>query len=45
MKNPLKKTLIKDIQVFIGFTNFYWRFIQGFNRIATSLTSLLKTIR
>ena len=30
-------------QVFIGFANFYQRFIQGFNRIATSLTAMLKT--
>ena len=36
--------LIKDIQVFIGFANFYWRFIQGFSRIAAPLTSILKTI-
>ena len=27
----------------IGFANFYWRFIQGFSRIAASLTSILKT--
>ena len=37
--------LIKDIQVFIGFANFYQRFIQGFNRIAKLLTSILKTTR
>ena len=30
-------------QVFIGFANFYRRFIQGFSRIATSLTAMLKT--
>ena len=30
-------------QVFIGFANFYRRFIQGFSRIATSLTAILKT--
>ena len=30
-------------QVFIGFANFYQRFIQFFNRIATSLTTMLKT--
>ena len=29
--------------MFIGFTNFYRHFIQGFSRIAASLTSLLKT--
>ena len=30
--------------MFISFTNFYWRFIQGFSRIAAPLTFLLKTI-
>ena len=34
---------VRDIQVFIGFANFYRRFIQGFSRIAAPLTSLLKT--
>ena len=35
--------LIRDIQVFIGFANFYRRFIQGFSKIAAPLTSMLKT--
>lgn len=34
---------VRDIQVFIGFTNSYRRFIQGFNKIAAPLTSMLKT--
>ena len=34
---------VRDIQVFIGFANFYRRFIRGFSRIAASLTSMLKT--
>ena len=34
---------VRDIQVFLGFANFYWRFIQGFSRIAALLTSMLKT--
>ena len=34
---------VQDIQVFLGFANFYQRFIQGFNRIAALLTSMLKT--
>ena len=34
---------IRDIQVFIGFANFYWRFIQGLSKIAAPLTSILKT--
>ena len=29
--------------VFIGFANFYRRFIQGFSRIATSFIAMLKT--
>lgn len=33
---------IKDVQRFIGFANFYRRFIQGFSTIATPLTALLK---
>ena len=31
--------------MFIGFANFYWRFIQGFSRIAALLTFLLKTTK
>ena len=34
---------IRDIQVLLGFANFYWQFMQGFSRIAASLTSMLKT--
>ena len=34
---------VRDIQVFIGFANFYRRFIRGFSRIAAPLTSMLKT--
>ncbi len=33
---------VRDIQVFLGFANFYRRFIQGFNRLAAPLTSMLK---
>ena len=33
---------IQDIQVFLGFANFYWQFIQGFSKIVTLLTSVLK---
>ena len=32
-----------NIQVFLGFANFYRQFIQGFSRIAALLTSILKT--
>jgi Reverse transcriptase (RNA-dependent DNA polymerase) len=31
-----------DIQVFLGFANFYRRFIKGFSRIVTPITALLK---
>ena len=34
---------VQDIQVFLGFANFYRRFIKGFSRIAAPLTSILKT--
>ena len=36
---------VRDIQVFIDFENFYRHFIQGFSRIAASLTSMLKMTR
>ncbi len=39
----LEPQSVRDIQVFLGFANFYRRFIQGFSRLATSLTSMLKT--
>ena len=34
---------VRDIQVFLGFANFYQRFIQGFSKIAAPLTLMLKT--
>ena len=36
---------VRDIQVFFGFSNFYWQFIQGFSCITIPLTSMLKTTR
>lgn len=33
---------VKGLQRFLGFTNFYRRFIQGFSTIAAPLTDLLK---
>ena len=33
---------IRDFQMFIGFANFYKSFIQGFNKIVTLLSFLLK---
>ena len=41
VKNWLKPKSIRDIQVFLGFANFYRCFIQGFSKIATPLTSML----
>ena len=32
----------RDVQVFLGFANFYRRFIRGYSTIAAPLTSLLK---
>ena len=34
---------ILDIQVFLDFANFYWQFIQSFNKIATPFMLMLKT--
>ncbi len=34
---------VRDIQVFLGFANFYRRFIRNFSRIAVPLTSMLRT--
>ena len=33
---------IKDVQSFLSFTNFYWRFIYGYSKLASSLTCLIK---
>ena len=43
VKNWPEPKSVRDIQVFLGFANFYQRFIQGFSRIVTPLTSILKT--
>ena len=40
----LEPKSVQDIQVFLGFANFYQQFIQGFGKIAAPLTSMLKTI-
>ena len=34
---------VRNIQVFLGFANFYRQFIQSFSKIAAPLTSMLKT--
>ena len=43
VKNCPEPKSVQDIQVFIGFVNFYERFIQDFSRVAAPLTSMLKT--
>ena len=41
VKNWPEPKSICDIQIFLGFANFYQRFIQGFSRIPAPLTSML----
>ena len=36
---------VQDIQVFIGFANFYCHFIKGFRKITAPFTAILKTTR
>lgn len=43
IKNWPEPQSIREIQVFIGFANFYRRFIRNFSAIAGLLTSMLKT--
>ena len=42
VKNWLESKSVYDIQVYLGFANFYRRFLQGFSRIAAPLTSMLR---
>ena len=35
-------TTVKEVQRFLGFSNYYRRFIQGFGQVAAPITSLLK---
>jgi hypothetical protein len=35
-------TCVKDVQSFVGFANFYRRFIKGYSELATPLTRLTK---
>ena len=43
MKNWPKLNSGRDIQVFLGFANFYQCFIQGFGKIARPLILMLQT--
>ena len=45
IKNWPKFKSVRNIQIFLGFANFYQQFIQGFSKIATLLTAMLKTTR
>ena len=40
-----KPATIQDVQCFLGFANFYCRFIEGYSRICTPLFNLLKTVK
>jgi hypothetical protein len=31
-----------EVQVFLGFANFYWRFITGYSKVVVPLTSMLQ---
>ena len=42
VKNWLELKSIRNIQVFLGFANFYYCFIQGFSKIAAPLISMLR---
>ena len=38
----LAPTNVYDIQVFLGFANFYRRFVEGFSRVVSPITILLR---
>ena len=42
MRNWLTPTTVKEVQRFLGFSNYYRRFIWGFGQVAAPITSLLK---
>ena len=44
MKNWFEPKSVRNIQVFLGFANFYQQFIQGFSMIARPLTLMPKTL-
>ena len=45
VKNWPEPKSVRDIQAFLGFANFYRRFIRGFSKIAGPLTSMLGTAK
>lgn len=44
IKNWHKPKLIPDLQVFLGFANFYWQFVWSFDKIARPLISILRIV-
>ena len=45
VRNWSKSKLVKDMQVFLSFANFYWRFLYGFSKITRPLISMLQKTR
>lgn len=44
VKTRAKPSFIRDMQMFIGFINFYYKFIQRLDKITALLTSILRKI-
>lgn len=44
VKNWPEPKLVRSIQVFLSFANFYYYFIQNFSKIIAPFTSILKTL-
>ena len=42
LKNWLKPEPIRDVLIFLGFANFYYCFILGFNKTIALFTSMLE---
>ena len=42
VRNFPTPTTVKEVQWFLGFANYYRRFIRGFGQVAAPITSLLK---
>ena len=42
VRNWPPPTTVKEVQRFLGFANYYRRFIQGFGQVVAPITSLLK---
>ena len=43
IKNWKAPQLVKEVQIFIGFANFYRRFINAFSKICTPITGNIKS--